>query len=291
MSFLFSQRLAAAAAAAGPLRWKGREGVVVILGATGTGKSKLSIDVSRRFAGEVVNADKIQVYRGLDVTTNKLPLHDRRGVPHHLLGDLDPAAGELPPSGFRCLAAAAVAEICERGRLPLIAGGSNSYIGALMECSRYRSCLLWVDVDKEALDEHLDRRVDEMVAQGMVDELELYFAEAGDACERHPGLAKAIGVHELGGYFRRRTAAAYDEAIRDIKENTRQLADVQFSKIERMREAGWPVQRLDATAAVRARLRGEGERDAAAAWERDVLGPGVRAVDRFLKDELGRSWI
>ncbi|KAL0924209.1 hypothetical protein M5K25_005021 [Dendrobium thyrsiflorum] len=287
---------------------KQRERVVVIMGATGTGKSKLSIDIATKFPGEVVNADKIQVYRGLDITTNKMPMEERRGVPHHLLGELDPAAGELPPAGFRSLARAAVARIAARGRIPVVAGGSNSYIHAMMvdryderenpfaadyaarHRLRYRSCLLWVDVEAEVLAEHLDRRVDDMVGMGMVEELDRYFAgEQSAAEERHPGLGKAIGVPELKEFFRIRTAAAYEEAVAAIKENTRRLAVEQVRKIVRLREMGWPMQRVDATPVVDARLAGRGREAEAAAWERDVLGPSLRAVEQFLQEDSNRQ--
>ncbi|KAL0296719.1 UNVERIFIED_CONTAM: Adenylate isopentenyltransferase [Sesamum radiatum] len=60
--------------------------IVVIMGPTGCGKSKLSVDLASRFfpSSEIINSDKIQVYRGLDITTNKIPLPDRKNVPHHL---------------------------------------------------------------------------------------------------------------------------------------------------------------------------------------------------------------
>ncbi|XWS69443.1 hypothetical protein CRYUN_Cryun04dG0179500 [Craigia yunnanensis] len=59
------------------------------MGATSTGKSKLSIDLATRFNGEVNNSDKIQVYKGLDIITNKVTVEESRGVPHHLLGMVD----------------------------------------------------------------------------------------------------------------------------------------------------------------------------------------------------------
>ncbi|KAM0945833.1 putative transferase [Dioscorea sansibarensis] len=275
------------------------EDVLVITGATGTGKSKLSIDIASRFSGEVVNTDKIQVYRGLDITTNKIPIADRCGVPHHLLGELDPCGGELPPGGFRSLASSCLAGIAAHGRRAVLAGGSNSYIHALLaehydprsdpfgsgsvrqERFRYRCCLLWVDVDAAVLGEHLDRRVDEMIGDGMVDELEEYFAGGGD--RDHAGLGKAIGVPEFKKYFEKgKSAAAFETAVAEIKENTRRLAEAQVRKIKRLVERGWALRRLDASAAIAARLCGAGKDKEVEAWERDVVGPSIEAVRHFL---------
>jgi len=288
-------------------------GMVVIVGATGTGKTKLSIDAARALGGEVVNADKIQLYAGLDVTTNKVPLEDRRGVPHHLLGAVRPEAGELPPSTFRSVAAATAASIAARRRVPVVAGGSNSLIHALLAdrfdasagdpfspsaaasrgrdrpALRFPCCLLWVDVEEALLAEYLDRRVDDMVRAGMVEELREYFAATTPADRAaHAGLGKAIGVHELGGHFAGRRS--FRAAVDDIKASTRDLAAAQVSKIRRMADDwGWPVRRLDASATVRARLGGAGPAAESASWERDVRGPGLAAIRSFLRDGGGAT--
>jgi adenylate isopentenyltransferase (cytokinin synthase) len=118
----------------GPLRAKGRNTnkVVVVMGATGTRKSKLAINLARRLGGEVVNSDKMQVYDGLDVVTNKVTKEECMGVPHHLINGVHPDA-DFTASDFCAHATRAVDLITERGLLPIIAGGSNSYIEELVD--------------------------------------------------------------------------------------------------------------------------------------------------------------
>ncbi|WOL17170.1 tRNA dimethylallyltransferase 2 isoform X1 [Canna indica] len=106
--------------------------VVVVMGATGVGKSRLAIDLAAHFSGvEVFNADSMQVYRGLDVLTNKVPLSDRNGVPHHLLSCIDPSV-EFTSRDFRDLAIPIIDDISSRDGLPVVVGGTNYYIQALV---------------------------------------------------------------------------------------------------------------------------------------------------------------
>ena len=106
--------------------------LVAILGATGTGKSSLSLKVAETFDGEIVNCDSLQVYRHFDVGTAKLPLTERRGIPHHLIDIADPdevfTAGE-----YARRAREAIAEISARGRLPIVCGGTGFYLRALLD--------------------------------------------------------------------------------------------------------------------------------------------------------------
>ncbi|KAK3193640.1 hypothetical protein Dsin_024950 [Dipteronia sinensis] len=111
-----------------------KDKVIVIMGATGTGKSRLSIDLATRFCPcEIVNSDKMQVYKGLDITTNKIAFHDRREVPHHFLGEFDTdEVGELSPSEFRERAELTISDIISRKRTPFHVGWSNSFVYSLL---------------------------------------------------------------------------------------------------------------------------------------------------------------
>ena len=105
--------------------------IVAVVGATGTGKSALSLDLAERLGGEVVNADAMQLYCGMDVGTAKLPLADRRGIPHHLLDVLDPA-DEASVADYQVDARAAIADIQDRGRVALLVGGSGLYVSSVI---------------------------------------------------------------------------------------------------------------------------------------------------------------
>ncbi|KAM6595364.1 hypothetical protein CsatA_005888 [Cannabis sativa] len=105
--------------------------VVVIMGPTGSGKSKLAIDLGSQFPVEVINADSMQVYKGLDVLTNKVPLHEQKGVPHHLLGIVNPNV-EFTAKAFRDCAVPLIDDILSRNCLPVIVGGTHYYIQALI---------------------------------------------------------------------------------------------------------------------------------------------------------------
>ncbi|MEU6076465.1 tRNA (adenosine(37)-N6)-dimethylallyltransferase MiaA [Micromonospora sp. NPDC047074] len=106
--------------------------VVAVVGPTAAGKSALSVALAHALDGEVVNADSMQLYRGLDVGTAKLTPAEREGVPHHLL-DIWDVTEPASVAEFQRLARAAVDEILARGRVPLLVGGSGLYVRAVLE--------------------------------------------------------------------------------------------------------------------------------------------------------------
>lgn len=106
--------------------------IVAVVGATAAGKTGLSLDLAERLDGEVVNTDAMQVYRGMDIGTAKLPPAERRGVPHHLL-DLMEVGDAASVAEFQRLARACVAEVRGRGRTPVLVGGSALYTRAVLD--------------------------------------------------------------------------------------------------------------------------------------------------------------
>lgn len=106
--------------------------MVAVVGPTGTGKSELALRIAEEFHGEIVNCDSLQLYRYFDIGTAKLPVEERRGIPHHLMDVLDPdeifSAGEYARRARQILH-----EIASRDALPVVVGGTGFYLRALVD--------------------------------------------------------------------------------------------------------------------------------------------------------------
>ncbi|MFC4782919.1 tRNA (adenosine(37)-N6)-dimethylallyltransferase MiaA [Nocardioides sp. MAHUQ-72] len=243
--------------------------VVAIVGATASGKTGLSLDLAERLGGEVVNTDAMQVYRGMDIGTAKVPVQERRGIPHHLL-DLMTVRDPLTVAEFQQQARDVARELRERGRVPVLVGGSALYtraildrfefpgtdesvrarledelaeVGALrlherlalvdpeaaarilpengrrvvralevieitgrpftaslptMEYADPASVQIGVDIDRPALDARIEQRVDQMFADGFVEEV-VRLLDEGLAEGRTAG--RAIGYREVAAHL------------------------------------------------------------------------------------------
>jgi tRNA dimethylallyltransferase len=106
--------------------------LVAVVGATATGKSGLGIALARALGGEVVNADSMQLYLGMDIGTAKEPAAARQGVPHHLL-DVWPVTQTANVADYQKLARTAIEDIAARGRIPVLVGGSGLYVRAALD--------------------------------------------------------------------------------------------------------------------------------------------------------------
>ena len=106
--------------------------VVAIGGPTATGKTALSVALAKKFGGEVVNADSMQIYRGLDIGTAKPTAEERQGIPHHLMDFLPPEA-PYSVADFTAAAAPLIEQLNSAGKLPIVTGGTGLYITSLMK--------------------------------------------------------------------------------------------------------------------------------------------------------------
>ena len=165
--------------------------VVAVVGPTGTGKSDLGIAIAQRVGGEIVNADALQFYRGMDIGTAKLPPEERGGVPHHLLDILD-LHEEASVAAFQTRARTVIAEIEERGNVPVLVGGSGLYVRAVLDHIEFPGTDPQLRARVEAeLHEHGHARMLQRLAD--VD------PESAATVKDDRRLVRAIEVHRLTG--------------------------------------------------------------------------------------------
>jgi tRNA dimethylallyltransferase len=127
--------------------------VIAVVGATATGKSGLAAALARALGGEIVNADSMQLYQGMDIGTAKEPAAARQGVPHHLI-DIWPVTQAANVADYQRLARTAIKEIAARGRVPVLVGGSGLYVRAALD-----------DLDFPGTDSAIRARLEEELAR------------------------------------------------------------------------------------------------------------------------------
>lgn len=105
--------------------------LLVIIGPTAVGKTKLSIEMAKQFNGEIISGDSMQIYRGMDIGTAKVTKDEMEGVPHHLIDIKEPFEG-FSVAEFQLLVRKKIREIAEKGKLPIIVGGTGLYIQSVI---------------------------------------------------------------------------------------------------------------------------------------------------------------
>lgn len=146
--------------------------VVALVGATATGKTALSVALAQTLGGEVINADSMQFYRGMDIGTAKATATERQGVPHHLL-DIYELDVKASVATFQTLARQKIAEVRERNRVPILTGGSGLYVRAALDTLEFPP----TDPDlRQELQDHVTAHgTDELVSElRRVDPTSLY---------------------------------------------------------------------------------------------------------------------
>lgn len=337
--------------------------VVIILGATATGKTRLAIEIALHFNGEVVNADSMQVYRSLNIMAAKATMVERRSVPHHCMDVIAVTDPSFNASKFVEIATASIEEISSRGRLPIVVGGTHQYLEALLwknysstlptnNCSslddaalataaleqlkplhqqqdtqtslydvlkladpltfnklhpsddrkirralelfvstgippssailsqqmdlRYDPCIIWLDTKKEALYTRLDKRVDSMLAEGLLHEarsIRAEFISANIALDFTRGALQAIGFKELEPYLaaettNKQTPQLLDSCVADMKTRSRNYARTQLKWVKHHFCTRLQVFRLDTTDA--------------GTWQSQVFSPAMTICEDFI---------
>lgn len=260
--------------------------LVVICGPTGTGKSDLALDLAQRWDGEVVNADSMQLYRGMDIGTAKVPLAERRDLPHHLFDVLD-VTERASVAAYQRDARAMIGAIIARGRTPILVGGSGLYLQSVVD-----------DIAFPATDDVVRARLEAVLADGgaqpLWERLAALDPEAAAIIDRRNGrrLVRALEVVEVTG---RPFAASFPtpgrprfDAVmicldRDTAELDARLAD----RVHRMIDAGF----LQEVRALATRGLREGVTASRALGYRQLLAviDGADSLEHAVADTIART--
>ncbi len=286
-----------------------KEPLIILTGPTAVGKTDLSLKLAKRVDGEIISADSMQVYRQMDIGSAKIKSRDMQGIPHHLIDIMEPEE-EFNVVTFQQLAKKAIADIRERGRIPIITGGTGFYIQSVLydidftenpedtTCrekleqaadekgpeylhkmlaavdkesaeqihannvkrviralefymqtgkkisqhneqerkrqAAYNACYFVLDDKREAIYDRIDKRVDKMLQEGLVEEVKR-LRERG--CRRDMVSMQGLGYKEILGFLE----DEYDleRAVYLIKRDTRHFAKRQLTWFRRERDVIW----------------------------------------------------
>lgn len=281
--------------------------VIAIIGPTAVGKTKVSIEIAKRFNGEIISGDSMQVYKEMDIGTAKVSKQEMQGIPHHMI-DIKNPDEEFSAADFKCYVQKYIDEITNRKKLPIIVGGSGLYIQAALYDynfseqkrdesitirlekriekegitplydylkridpeqaekihpnnhrrviraleiyettgmtmtkyqqkqslnSPYNLILIGLDMERDLLYQRINKRIDLMLENGLVDEVRSLYDQGFGNCQS----MKAIGYKEFIPYFK--NEQSLDSTIGLLKQNSRKYAKRQNTWFKNKMDIRW----------------------------------------------------
>jgi len=267
-----------------------RRGVIAVVGPTAAGKSALSLELALTIGGEVVNADSMQLYRGMDIGTAKLSQAERRGVPHHLLDVWDVREG-ASVAEYQRLAREAVDDVLAGGKVPVLVGGSGLYVRAALDNLSFQPT-------EPQVRDRLEAELAELGAAALHERLSRLDPAAAAAILPSNGrrIVRALEVIEVSGRSFRATLPDYQSVYTAVQIGLRmpreQLDKRIVARVEDMWRAGFvdEVRKLEAAGlrdgrtASRALGYGQVLRFLAGQWSQDqARDETIRATRRFAR--------
>ncbi len=169
--------------------------ILVVAGPTASGKTALAIELAILYDGEIISADSMQIYKGMDIATAKPTKEEMKGIPHHLMGFLE-MDKDFSVADYLALARQKIAEISDRGKLPIIAGGTGLYISSLLDNVKFDQ-----SPGKSQVRERLLKEAEELGKETMLQRL--FEVDEETAKTLHPNninrIIRALEVYELTG--------------------------------------------------------------------------------------------
>ena len=169
--------------------------ILVIVGPTASGKTRMAVELAQRHNGEVISADSMQIYRTMDIGTAKPTKEEMGGIPHHMIDVADPEE-DFSVARYVEMAARCVDDVLERGKLPIVAGGTGLYIDSLLSGRTFASFS-----PDSALRGELERELEEKGGQAMLEALAQVDPEAAQRLHPndHKRIIRALEVYRSTG--------------------------------------------------------------------------------------------
>lgn len=169
--------------------------LIAIVGATASGKTSLSIELAKKYNGEIVSADSMQIYKGMDIATAKPTKEEMQGIPHHLIDFLSPTEN-FSVSEYVTLAKGAIDDITQRGKLPILCGGTGLYVRSLVENVKFSE-----EKTDEKLREELNERYKKEGGEILLKELAEFDEETAKTLHPNNGkrIIRAIEIYRTTG--------------------------------------------------------------------------------------------
>ncbi|MDZ5473387.1 tRNA (adenosine(37)-N6)-dimethylallyltransferase MiaA [Bacillus sp. 31A1R] len=284
-----------------------KEKLVVLIGPTAVGKTKMSIELAKKYNAEIISGDSMQIYKGMDIGTAKIKPQETEGIPHHLI-DIKNPEESFSVAEFQQLVREKITDITNRGKLPMIVGGTGLYIQSVIydyqfsdapsdehfrreleiqadlegnevvfeqlkkvdpesaeklhpnnvrrviraleifHCTGktmteyqkeqspeliYDTAVIGLTMDREQLYNRINGRVNLMIKEGLLEEVEQLFQAGLKDCQS----IQAIGYKELYDYFYERISL--DDAVENLKQNSRRYAKRQLTWFRNKMEVKW----------------------------------------------------
>ncbi|MYL33231.1 tRNA (adenosine(37)-N6)-dimethylallyltransferase MiaA [Pontibacillus yanchengensis] len=286
-----------------------KQPVVAVVGPTGVGKTKVSVEIAKRFNGEIISGDSMQIYKGMDIGTAKVTEEEKQGIPHYMLDIKDPSE-PFSVAEFQQLVQGYIDKIAAKGKLPVIVGGTGLYIQSVLynfqfseqqrdqqfvtmlerqieeegiaplyeklkkvdpvqadkvhpnnkrrviralevyektgltmteyqqqqkQESPYHPVLIGLNMDREELYNRINRRVDDMIQEGLVDEVNSLYSQGLESAQS----MQAIGYKEFLPYIN--GAITLNEAIENLKLHSRRYAKRQLTYFRNKLDVNWYI--------------------------------------------------
>ncbi|MBU1202929.1 tRNA (N6-isopentenyl adenosine(37)-C2)-methylthiotransferase MiaB [Patescibacteria group bacterium] len=221
-----------------------KDKIAVILGPTAAGKSDLAVKIAKQFNGEIISADSRQIYKGMNIASNKITKEEMKGIVHHML-DITTPDKEYNLYNWQQDAFKTIKKILAKNKLPIIAGGTGLYISSILQNydlnpknPQLRKCpydfvVFGLSPDRDKLYQKINKRVDRMFGDGSIQEVKKLYKKYP-----HKKLSSltGIGYREIIEYLDGKISL--ETAIDKIKKNTRHYAKRQMTWFRRMEKQG-----------------------------------------------------